>query len=222
MKDPVEVRLPSRDRILVVPRVKESGDSVPPALFDEPPLYFRDSPAMKRMLSRRARDVYDKFNSRRQLIYRITHGFAEVHLLSVHSPVEGSTDIDTEQPELNIVSFIDHCVLAMCEPRAFRRRKGGSVCTRIMVRRIATEPKTALAGVMLEISLARFRPSMAMFSEERTPSCPFGCWDLSAMVETQYGCGKVRRCAGCAGTSEHERPSRHLTLDPLAKRNSRP
>ena len=67
----------------------------------------------------------------------------------------------------------------------------------IIVRRMATEPKTALAGVMLEISLARFRPSMAMFSEERTPSRPLGCWDLSVMVETQGGWGEAVWCEGC-------------------------
>ena len=35
-----------------------------------------------------------RFNSRRQLIYRIAHGLAEVvEFLSIHSPVEGFTDI---------------------------------------------------------------------------------------------------------------------------------
>ena len=43
-----------------------------------------------------------------------------------------------------------------------------------MVRRMLTEPKTALAGVMLESSFARFRASIAIFSEERTASRPFG------------------------------------------------
>lgn len=49
----------------------------------------------------------------------------------------------------------------------------------------------ALAGVALKASLVRFRPSMAMFREERIPSRPCGCWGLSAMVETGYGCEKV-------------------------------
>jgi hypothetical protein len=47
--------------------------------------------------------------------------------------------------------------------------------TLIAVRRTLAEPKTALAGVMLEISFARFRASMAMFNIEREPSRPFGC-----------------------------------------------
>jgi hypothetical protein len=38
-----------------------------------------------------------------------------------------------------------------------------------------TEPKTALAGVMLNASFARFIASMAEFKEERTPSRDFGC-----------------------------------------------
>ena len=55
-----------------------------------------------------------------------------------------------------------------------------------MVRRMATEPKTALAGVILETSFARFRPSMAVVSEERTSSDHPS--DLSVMVEMQGGC----------------------------------
>ena len=47
---------------------------------------------------------------------------------------------------------------------------------------MATEPKTAMAGVMLETSFARFSPSMVIFNEEITPSLPFGLWDSSVMV----------------------------------------
>ena len=65
--------------------------------------------------------------------------------------------------------------------------------TRIMVRRALSEPKTAKAGVMLDSSFARFRPSTATFSEERTPSRHFGRWELSAMVETQSSCKKAVR-----------------------------
>ena len=36
-----------------------------------------------------------------------------------------------------------------------------------------TEPKTALAGVMLDISFARFKVSMATFNEERVNSRGF-------------------------------------------------
>ena len=44
-----------------------------------------------------------------------------------------------------------------------------------------TEPKTTLAGVMLEASFARFKASMATFNEERVPPRPFGCWDSVSM-----------------------------------------
>ena len=71
-----------------------------------------------------------------------------------------------------------------------------------MTRRMATEPIIALAGVALEASLARFRASMAMFSEERTPSCPFGCWDLSVMVKGQDSRERAELHAGCAEASE--------------------
>ena len=39
-----------------------------------------------------------------------------------------------------------------------------------MTRTMLTEPKTAFAGVMLEISFARFMASMAAFKDVRTPS----------------------------------------------------
>ena len=54
-----------------------------------------------------------------------------------------------------------------------------------IVRRILTDPKTALAGVMLEISFARFIASMAMFNEEMVPSRPFGGWGFVSIDDTQ-------------------------------------
>jgi len=52
-------------------------------------------------------------------------------------------------------------------------------------------PKTALAGVILEIFSARFVASMAAFKEEIEPSRPFGRWDLVVMVEAQGSCKKA-------------------------------
>jgi len=155
---------------------------MPPALFNDLLLYFRDSPAIKKMVGERDRSVWYRLNSRRQLIYCIVHRLAEIiQPLSIHSPIEGFTDISTGQPELDVVLFTDHRVLVMCEPGTSHRRR--RKLTRIIVRRTPTEPNTALAGVMLESSFARFKPSMATSSEERTPSRPFGRWDLSTMVE---------------------------------------
>ena len=174
---------------------------MPLALFGDFLLYFRDGPAIEKKIGGRSRNVCHWFNSRLQLIYRITHRLAEVvHPLSIHSPVKGCTNIGAEQPELDVILFIDHRILPMCEPCTFRHKRRGH--TRIMVRMMATEPKTALAGGILEISLVRCRLSMAMFSKKRTPSCPFGCWDLSAMVETQGSCEEVGRYVSCAGMSE--------------------
>ena len=62
----------------------------------------------------------------------------------------------------------------------------GKERTLAIVRRILTEPKTALAGVILETSFARFMASMAMFNEERVPSRPFGRWVLAAIVEKTW------------------------------------
>ena len=50
-----------------------------------------------------------------------------------------------------------------------------------------TEPKTALAGVILDISFARLVASMATFSEERTLPRPFGRWDLISMNQSEGG-----------------------------------
>ena len=58
---------------------------------------------------------------------------------------------------------------------------------------MATVPKAAFAGVTLETSLARLRPSMAIFNVERTPSRPFGC-GLSVMVEAQGSDEKAGSC----------------------------
>ena len=61
---------------------------------------------------------------------------------------------------------------------------------------MAVEPNAALAGVMVDASFARLRASMATFSEERVSSCPFGRWDLVAMVEAQGRDEKAVRRAG--------------------------
>ena len=50
-----------------------------------------------------------------------------------------------------------------------------------------TEPKAALTGVLLAISLARLRTSINPFSAEVTPSLSVGRWDLASMVETRSG-----------------------------------
>ena len=78
LKDPVEVGLPNCNSILVVPRVKHPRDFVPPALFGDLPLYFRDGPAVENAVSRGSRIMHHQFDSRHQLIYRITHRLAEV------------------------------------------------------------------------------------------------------------------------------------------------
>jgi len=61
----------------------------------------------------------------------------------------------------------------------------GEEGTLIILRRTLTVPKTALAGVMLEILSAIFMASMAAFSKETVFSRPFGRCDLGAMVEAQ-------------------------------------
>ena len=51
-----------------------------------------------------------------------------------------------------------------------------------MVSKALTNPKAAVAGVMLEISLARLRASIAKFSIERALSRPFCRWNVEAII----------------------------------------
>ena len=55
-EDPVELRLPSGNRLLVIPRVKKSRDCTASALFGDFILYFRNGPAVEGMVSRRTRN----------------------------------------------------------------------------------------------------------------------------------------------------------------------
>ena len=67
--------------------------------------------------------------------------------------------------------------------------------TLIIARTTQAKPKTALAGAMLEISFARFRASMAAFSNERALSRSFSCGEFVAMVvavREWYGAGATR------------------------------
>ena len=77
--------------------MKETRDTVPSALFDDLLLYFCDGPATDGVVGGRVRSVCRRFNSHGQLVYRIAHRLAEfVKFLSIHSPVQGLTDIGTE------------------------------------------------------------------------------------------------------------------------------
>ena len=147
------------------------------------------------------RSVYRRFDSRCQLDYRITHRLIElIQFPPTHAPVERRADLGAAQPELNVLKLVDHGVLAKLQPGACRRERGRTL---IIVRRTLTQPKTAFAGVILETSFARFMASMAAFSEEMTPSRPFGGWELASMVETGGDCGKVMQCVGCEEGSDH-------------------
>jgi len=69
--------------------------------------------------------------------------------------------------------------------------------TLIVVRRVLTEPKASLAGVILEVSTAWCIASMAEFNAEIAPSRPLGRWDSTFMVETRGICERTVRLEGC-------------------------
>jgi len=75
--------------------------------------------------------------------------------------------------------------------------------TLTMVRITLTVPKTALAGVMLEISFARFMASMAAFNGERAPSRRSGRWDVVVMVEVV-----ARKRCGAQAVRKDQNPHR--------------
>jgi len=77
-----------------------------------------------------------------------------------------------------------------------------------MVRTTLTEPKTALAGVMLEISFARLMASMATFNDERAPSRRR--WVFGSIVEAQGSREEAVRHAGC-----EERPEPKMEMGGL-------
>jgi len=75
--------------------MEKSRDRISFATFDSFPLNLRNSPAIKDRLAG-GLNVHRWPNSHRQLIYRITHGLAEVaQFLSIQTPVKRSADIGT-------------------------------------------------------------------------------------------------------------------------------
>ena len=61
-----------------------------------------------------------------------------------------------------------------------------------------TEPNTARAGAIVEMSFARFKASMAMFSAERTLSRPFVRCESASMVATGGNYEEMVWDVGCA------------------------
>jgi hypothetical protein len=98
-----------------------------PASFLDLLLYFFNGPAIGRIGERTEQILTTRLNSRCQLIYRVAHRLAEiVQFLFAHPPFEGFADISTEQPEFDVVLFVDHRVLTMCEPSISHRRREGT------------------------------------------------------------------------------------------------
>ena len=75
-----------------------------------------------------------------------------------------------------------------------------------MVRTTLTEPKTALAGVMLEISFARFMASVAAFKDVRTPSRLLR--DFRSIVRAQDGAIKRRGGLAVGGNGNLDKDGR--------------
>ena len=108
-------------------------------------------------------------NSRSQLSNPLEHWLTEfIRPSPVHSPVEGPTNVGAGQPEIDIVHFVDHRVLYTSACGEPTRTRGKPTLT--IVRITLTEPRAALAGVMLNTSFAIFMASIAAIKEERVVS----------------------------------------------------
>ena len=152
-------------------------------------------------------------NSRRQLLDCLAHGFVEIfQSLPIESPVEDGTDVGAGQPEFDVIHLIDHRVLGVSRSAVGRQRTRRKL-TLIIERIMLTEPKTALAGVMLESSLARFKTSMDPFKAEIALSRPFGRRDSISMVETRGGRERAVRRGGVKKVSDPNRAGRQFCHD---------
>ena len=85
------------------------------------------------------------------------------------------------------------------------------------------EVDVASAGVTLVASFARFKASMVLFSDERTPSRPFGRWDFSAMVEATRKRCYVQAVKNPCLCNRNKRPTsvigRFVQSDPFSEEN---
>ena len=67
----------------------------------------------------------------------------------------------------------------------------------MIARRTLTDPKTALAGVLLVISFTKLNASMKPFNTEMTLSRSLGCRDWVSMVEIRGRWGRTVQRKGC-------------------------
>ena len=149
-----------------------------------------------------AQSARQRCDSRCQLLDRLAYGVIKVvQSLPVQTSVQGGTDVRAGQPKFDVVSIVDHGVL--CALRStFVQQKVIRELTLIVARITLTEPKTALAGVILESSFARFKASMVTFNAEIVLSRPLGRRDSASIVETRGSCEGSVRGEGCEKGSE--------------------
>ena len=88
-----------------------------PALFHDLLLYVRDGSTTGNIISGRAGGAYRQLDLHCQLVHRITHRLAKMpQFLSTRPTFEGFADVSAEQPEIDVILFVDHRVLVMCKP----------------------------------------------------------------------------------------------------------
>jgi len=199
MKYPVEVRPPGSDFLFVVLCMDMSGNRVSLALLDDLPLDLPHSPEITSKLSPTScsRSACQRCDSRRQLLDCLAHGVVKVvQPLPVQTSVQGGTDVSAGQPKFDVICIVDHGVLGALWS-AFVQQKVIRELTLIVARITLTEPKTALAGVILESSFARFKASMVAFNAEIVLSRPLGRRDSASIVETRGSCEGGERGEDC-------------------------
>ena len=203
MKDPVEIQPPGGDFLLVVLCVEMSRNYISFALFDDILLDLRYSSEIRSKIpSMSYSSGCHRCTSHRQLLDRLTHRVVKfVQPLPSQPPVQGSADFGAGQPKFDVIYLVGHRVLGAFQS-AFAQQTIRRRLTLIIVRITLTDPKAALAGVILESSFARFMASIAAFNVEIMPSRPLGRWGSASMVETRSGCEESVRREGYKESSE--------------------
>ena len=154
------------------------------------------------------------------MLDRFEHRAVEViQALPLQSTVKNRADSGAGQPKVDVIHLVGHRVLdafqsAIDEGEVLTGRK----LTLIIVRATPTEPKTALAGVIVEASFARFKASMAAFNVETAPSRSLGRLEGSAMVvKTEGSCGERRGTQAVGKAVNPDRDEPHLSWRPSCK-----
>jgi hypothetical protein len=171
-----------------------------PTSFSDFLLYFCDRPAIGSGVSGNVENGHHGFNSHYWFIYRIAHRPVEVaQSLPIHDPLRGFAYVNTGWSRSDVTPLAGRRVRECVNPDRGER--------------MATEPKTALAGVVGDSSFVGLGPSMVVLSVERISLSLHACdldwgeWPVGRLpVLVRLGREKVTEVGvAVAGVSSNQR-----------------